>query len=66
MEVCMYVCMFVWLWVQDLGLVRGTWSLISERVGSILLRLEEAALTSYQIKVEHGHKVVRALFDKMA
>ena len=64
----MYVCMYVMAVCdgQDLGLVRGTWSLISERVGSILLRLEEAALTSYQIKVDHGHKVVRALFNKMA
>ena len=44
--------------------MQKTWLQIKERISSILRRLEEAALTSYQITLENGARVVEGIFDK--
>eukprot|EP01038_Epipyxis_sp_PR26KG_P007336 gene7336-10000_t len=48
----------------ELHLVSDTWIRIKERVVGILTRLEEAALVSYQIKLEIGPSIVQQLFQK--
>jgi len=48
----------------DLQLVSKTWQQIKDRVCSILQRLEEAALASYQITLVIGARVVQDMFDK--
>ena len=40
------------------------WKQIRDRINGILVRLEEAASASYQIKLDNGPTAVCALFDK--
>jgi hypothetical protein len=42
------------------------WNRIRDRVVGILTRLEEAALVSYQIKLDVGPKIVRDIFERFS
>lgn len=46
--------------------MRKTWQQIKDRVSGILIRLEDAAIASYQIKMDIGAKIVQEIFDKLA
>jgi hypothetical protein len=47
-------------------LVPDTWEKITDRMVSILFRLQEAALGSYQITLTVGPSAVKAIYDKFS
>lgn len=56
--------MFFFHIYQELHLVHQLWSIMGDRILSILARLEKAAALSYQITFDVGPSSLKTLFDK--